>query len=54
MFSLLLLYRFKHLENTKPEIAEKNNNKNWIFAKLEAYEFCFVEVINVVGHVVVR
>ena len=35
----------KHLKNTKPNTAEENNNENWIFAKLEAYELYLIKAI---------
>ena len=40
-----LFKRLRHLKNTKLNIAKENNSKDWIFAKLEAYELCLVEAI---------
>ncbi len=37
--------RFRHLEDIELDIAKKNNNKDWIFTELEAYEFYLVEAI---------
>tara|TARA_R110002060_G_scaffold25806_5_gene35342 strand:- start:78 stop:302 length:225 start_codon:yes stop_codon:yes gene_type:complete len=37
--------RLKYLKNTKLNIAKKNNDEDWIFAKLEAYELCFIKAI---------
>ena len=47
--------RFKYPKNTKlntteenteeENTTEENNDKDWIFAKLEAYELCLIEAI---------
>ena len=37
--------RFKYPKNTKLNTTEENNDKDWIFAKLEAYELCLIEAI---------
>ena len=40
-----LFKRLRHLKNTKLNIAKENNSKDWIFAKLEAYELYLIEAI---------
>ena len=40
-----LFRRPRYLENIELDIAEENNNKDQIFAKLEAYELYLIEAI---------
>ena len=37
--------RLKYLENIKLNIAKEDNNKDWIFAKLEVYKLCLIKAI---------
>ena len=37
--------KLKHFKDIKLDIARENNNKDQIFAELEAYELCFIKAI---------
>ena len=37
--------RLRHFKDIELDIARENNNKDQIFAELEAYELCLIEAI---------